>query len=73
MQIRCPTCRTLAAWEENPHRPFCSERCKLTDLGQWAAERYRIELSDASAGAAPETITDESNHAPHHHGPQDRS
>jgi endogenous inhibitor of DNA gyrase (YacG/DUF329 family) len=29
-------------WEENEFRPFCSERCKMIDLGQWAAERYRI-------------------------------
>ena len=26
----------------NPYRPFCSERCKLIDLGQWASEAYRI-------------------------------
>jgi endogenous inhibitor of DNA gyrase (YacG/DUF329 family) len=29
-------------WEGNSHRPFCSERCKLRDLGNWASERYRI-------------------------------
>ncbi len=40
--VRCPSCRALARWEGNPHRPFCSERCKLADLGNWAAERYRI-------------------------------
>lgn len=28
--------------ESNPHRPFCSERCRLTDLGGWASGRYRI-------------------------------
>jgi endogenous inhibitor of DNA gyrase (YacG/DUF329 family) len=39
---RCPTCRQLARWSGNPHRPFCSERCKLRDLGNWASERYRI-------------------------------
>ena len=27
---------------ENPHRPFCSERCQLLDLSAWANERYRI-------------------------------
>jgi endogenous inhibitor of DNA gyrase (YacG/DUF329 family) len=29
-------------WEGNPDRPFCSERCRLIDLGAWASERYRI-------------------------------
>jgi len=30
-------------WEGNPFRPFCSERCKMLDLGAWAKEEYRIE------------------------------
>lgn len=29
-------------WDGNPFRPFCSERCKLIDLDNWLAERYRI-------------------------------
>jgi len=29
-------------WEENPHRPFCCERCQLVDLGSWTEGRYRI-------------------------------
>ncbi len=31
---------------ENKFRPFCSERCKLVDLGQWATESYRIPLAE---------------------------
>ena len=46
--VRCPTCRHLVQWEANRHRPFCSERCKLRDLGNWAAERYRIAGEGAS-------------------------
>ncbi len=42
-QIKCPQCHAMAAWQDNPHRPFCSERCKLLDLGQWADESYRIQ------------------------------
>lgn len=35
--VSCPTCRRPVAWlPENPYRPFCSERCRLTDLGAWA-------------------------------------
>ncbi len=40
--MTCPLCRLPSTWEGNPWRPFCSERCQVTDLGTWAAERYRI-------------------------------
>jgi endogenous inhibitor of DNA gyrase (YacG/DUF329 family) len=40
--MTCPFCRQETAWEGNPWRPFCSERCQLIDLGTWAAEEYRI-------------------------------
>jgi endogenous inhibitor of DNA gyrase (YacG/DUF329 family) len=43
MKIKCPICGTLTTWEENPHRPFCSEKCKLIDLGKWAAEEYKVK------------------------------
>lgn len=46
MRVKCPTCHTEVAWEENTYRPFCSERCKLIDLGQWATEQYRIAGSN---------------------------
>jgi len=38
----CPFCKKESVWEGNPFRPFCSERCRLIDLGKWAAEEYRI-------------------------------
>lgn len=43
MIIRCPVCKKETTWEENPFRPFCSDRCRLMDLGKWAAGEYRIE------------------------------
>jgi uncharacterized protein len=42
MQIRCPICSRVAPWEENPNRPFCSEKCQLIDLGHWASGNYSI-------------------------------
>ncbi len=43
MKIICPQCGKETEWSlENPWRPFCSERCKLVDLGKWADEEYRI-------------------------------
>jgi endogenous inhibitor of DNA gyrase (YacG/DUF329 family) len=32
----------MTHWEDNPWRPFCSERCKMVDLGHWTLEQYRI-------------------------------
>jgi endogenous inhibitor of DNA gyrase (YacG/DUF329 family) len=40
--MTCPLCHRPTVWEGNPWRPFCSERCQLTDLGTWAAEQYRV-------------------------------
>jgi len=42
MNVTCPICKKEAPWEDNPFRPFCSERCRLIDLGKWASEEYRI-------------------------------
>ncbi len=39
--LRCPTCRGLVL-AGNEDFPFCSERCRLIDLGKWASEGYRI-------------------------------
>jgi uncharacterized protein len=38
----CPTCGKPVEWQDNPWRPFCSERCKLIDFGRWADEEYRV-------------------------------
>jgi len=40
--VKCPQCKAEVTWDNNPHRPFCSERCQLIDLGAWADERYRF-------------------------------
>ena len=49
--VNCPRCGTATPWSEaNAYRPFCSERCKLIDLGQWATEGYRIPQEEADAG-----------------------
>lgn len=37
IKVNCPECKKQIPWDSsNPHRPFCSERCKLLDLGAWA-------------------------------------
>jgi endogenous inhibitor of DNA gyrase (YacG/DUF329 family) len=42
-QVPCPHCRRPAEFSAgNPWRPFCSERCRLIDLGEWFNEEKRI-------------------------------
>ena len=41
--VRCPTCKRPVPWTpEQAFKPFCCERCKLIDLGEWAMEEKRI-------------------------------
>jgi endogenous inhibitor of DNA gyrase (YacG/DUF329 family) len=42
MQHRCPICKKPTDSEASDDFPFCSERCRLLDLGNWAAERYVV-------------------------------
>jgi len=43
LTVSCPTCGKGVTWsEKTPWRPFCSERCRLIDLGAWFAEDNRI-------------------------------
>jgi len=48
--VKCPQCKKMAAYSAaNPTRPFCSERCRLIDLGEWASEGYRIPVQPNSS------------------------
>jgi endogenous inhibitor of DNA gyrase (YacG/DUF329 family) len=50
-KVHCPQCNAAILWSmENPFRPFCSERCKLIDLGQWASGAYRIPQAERDNG-----------------------
>ncbi|MGB0936346.1 MAG: DNA gyrase inhibitor YacG [Colwellia sp.] len=43
LKVSCPQCSTDVLWvKESTFKPFCSERCKLIDLGDWAAENHKI-------------------------------
>jgi len=45
--VACPNCGKSVEWTpDNQWRPFCSERCKLIDLGAWAAEKYRVPVAE---------------------------
>jgi endogenous inhibitor of DNA gyrase (YacG/DUF329 family) len=55
--VKCPTCRREIEWSTAEFRPFCSDRCRLIDLGAWLTEKHAIpgETSpDAQDPAADE-------------------
>ena len=57
--VNCPTCGKNVVWsEQSPFRPFCSKRCQLIDLGEWAAEEKRTpssgDLSDSEDWGEPQ-------------------
>jgi endogenous inhibitor of DNA gyrase (YacG/DUF329 family) len=50
-KAHCPQCNVAMVYDvSNPYRPFCSERCKLIDLGQWSAGAYRIPQVERDNG-----------------------
>jgi hypothetical protein len=46
--VNCPQCGKSVPWDPaNRYRPFCSERCRVIDLGAWASENYRIPVQES--------------------------
>jgi endogenous inhibitor of DNA gyrase (YacG/DUF329 family) len=41
-EVKCPSCGRRGDWFAAAYGPFCSERCKLVDLGRWLGEEHRI-------------------------------
>ena len=57
-QVYCPTCQTMVVWtHSNKYRPFCSDRCKLVDLGDWATQKRII----AGEPVYPDVVEDSEN------------
>jgi endogenous inhibitor of DNA gyrase (YacG/DUF329 family) len=52
--VACPRCGGESLYApENPFRPFCSERCKIHDVGAWASESYRVAATPDPEGEDP--------------------
>lgn len=61
--VACPTCGKPVTWiPESRWRPFCSERCRLIDLGEWLEEKHRIEEPDEEAAPWPPSDEGERSH-----------
>lgn len=54
-RVKCPTCQREIDWSQSPFRPFCSERCRLIDLGAWLTEKHAIpgEPAPEESGHGP--------------------
>jgi hypothetical protein len=53
--VKCPTCERPLEWSAaSPFRPFCSERCKLIDLGAWLSEERAIPAENVPVPDEPE-------------------
>jgi hypothetical protein len=59
IKSKCPACKKVIVYSEaNPYRPFCSERCKLLDLGAWFDGAYSIAAEeDDSENSLPDEET----------------
>jgi len=55
----CPVCGKTTAVDQEPAGPFCSERCRLLDLGNWLGERYRITSAEKPEDEADDAIRKE--------------
>ena len=60
IKLRCPICRKTTK-ATDPDFPFCSDRCRLIDLGKWASDGYVISspVSDAEEAVRQDTVEDE--------------
>jgi endogenous inhibitor of DNA gyrase (YacG/DUF329 family) len=56
MKWHCPICKNPTDSETHPHFPFCSDRCRILDLSNWASEKYRV-----SEPALEEPISEKSD------------
>jgi uncharacterized protein len=44
IEVACPTCKKKFSYYSSEFRPFCCEKCRLIDLGQWLTESYTVPV-----------------------------
>ena len=62
IRVKCPTCRREIDWSDAPFKPFCSERCRMIDLGAWLSEQRSIPGESVPEG--PAARDDDKPHEP---------
>jgi len=59
LKVPCPQCQKEVLWQpESLFKPFCSERCRLIDLGDWADENHKISQPSQSPTPLTEEMLD---------------
>nr|WP_232317327.1 DNA gyrase inhibitor YacG [Candidatus Nucleicultrix amoebiphila] len=56
--VKCPICKKPSV---EKYRPFCSERCKMIDLGKWLGEAYSIPIASEDTKKEPQKLEDEND------------
>ena len=63
LSVACPTCEKPVRWnEDSVFRPFCSERCQLIDLGEWASGNRAIPADAEHDDATESDVRPDENH-----------
>jgi len=62
MKLRCPICKAPTDSETHPEFPFCNDRCRERDLGNWAMEKYKVAVPMMDESEPEEPPTHESTH-----------
>ena len=60
LQIKCPHCNREFNYYQSDSRPFCSEKCKMVDLGHWFEESYVVPVGESDKGM-PQEIDQKEN------------
>ena len=60
LQVKCPKCKKEFNYYKSEYRPFCSERCKMIDLGHWFEETYTVPSKEPLSENDVETILKQS-------------
>lgn len=59
LKVPCPQCQTTVVWQTSSEfRPFCSKRCQLIDLGEWAEENHTISQNNQADTVLSEEMLD---------------
>lgn len=69
LQVECPNCKKKFDYYSSEFRPFCSEKCRLIDLGQWLNESYTVpveKLSLEEALTLEQLINEKNSEDPEH-------
>lgn len=56
LKVKCPECSKEFNYYSSEYRPFCSEKCKMVDLGMWLTENYTVASTEPLSESDIETI-----------------